>query len=124
MNIITSYGIRNTGTANLILYNSTTNLIGFNTSSPATTKILFPLVNGGISKLTISSDGLVMSQYVNGHKMATLAEIALDPAHRTNFLSTTTKWTCLQFFYTLRKDSSVGSIQEILPDVNQCKCFC
>ena len=109
MNIITSYGTRNTGTTNLILHDSTTNLTGFNTSSPATTKILFPLVNRGINKLTISSDALVMSQYVNGHKTATLAEIALDPAHGNNFLSTTSKWICLRFFYTLRKHPSIGS---------------
>ena len=118
MNIITSYGTRNTGTTNLVLYDSTTNLIGFNTSSPATTKILFPLVNRGINKLTVSSDALVMSQYVNGHKTATLDEIVLDPAHGTNFLSTTTKWTCLQFFYTLQKHLSIGSTREILLDVN------
>ena len=106
MNIIKSYG---TGTTNLVQYHSTINLIGFNTSSPATTKILFPLVNGGINKLTISSDALVTLQYVNGHKTATLAKIALDPAHGTNFLSTTAKWTCLRFFYTLWKHPSIGS---------------
>ena len=97
INIITSYGTGKTGTTNLVLYDLyyDINLIGFNTRSPATTKILFPLVNGGINKLAISSDALVTSQYINGHKTATLAEIALDPAHGTNFLSAAAKWTCL-----------------------------
>ena len=38
-------------------------------------KQFFPLINGGISIINISSDKLVTSQYVNGFKTTTLALI-------------------------------------------------
>ena len=38
-------------------------------------KQFFPLINGGINIINVSSDELVTSQYVNGFKIATLASI-------------------------------------------------
>ena len=38
-------------------------------------KQFFPLINGGINIINVSSDELVTSQYVNGFKTATLASI-------------------------------------------------
>ena len=51
VNIINSYGVRKVGTDNLVLYDSSTNLIGFSPSTAITTKAIFPLVNGGIIRL-------------------------------------------------------------------------
>ena len=64
----------------LVLYNrlTTTNLIGFNGTSAVTNHMFYPLVNGGINKMTVSSDELVTSQYINGFKTATLAEISTN----------------------------------------------
>ena len=64
----------------LVLYNrlTTTNLIGFNGTSTVTNHMFYPLVNGGINKMTVSSDQLVTSQYINGFKTATLAEISTN----------------------------------------------
>ena len=38
-------------------------------------KQFFPLINGGINIINVSSDELVTSQYINGFKTATLASI-------------------------------------------------
>ena len=38
-------------------------------------KQFFPLINGGINIISVSSDELVTSQYVNGFKTTTLASI-------------------------------------------------
>ena len=54
------------------------NVIGFDGSSQITNKLFFPLINGGINKMTISSDELVTSQYVNGFKTVGLAKIATN----------------------------------------------
>ena len=67
---------------NLILFRQTPsqkNLLQFpNTGQKASAKIFFPLLNGGINKITVSSDELVTSQYINGFKMATLATVATN----------------------------------------------
>ena len=65
---------------NLILFRpSQINLLQFpNTGRKASAKIFFPLLNGGINKITVSSDELVTSQYINGFKMATLATVAAN----------------------------------------------
>ena len=41
-------------------------------------KQFFPLINGGINIINVSSDELVTSQYVNGFKTATLASISTN----------------------------------------------
>ena len=68
---------------NLILFQQTPspqiNLLQFpNTGRKVSAKKFFPLLNGGINKITISSDELVASQYINGFKMATLATVAAN----------------------------------------------
>ena len=67
---------------NLILFRQTPsqiNLLKFpNTGQKASAKKFFPLLNRGMNKITISSDELVMSQYMNGFKMATLVTVAAN----------------------------------------------
>ena len=66
---------------NLILFRKSPqiNLLQFpNTGRKASAKKFFPLLNGGINKITISSDELVTSQYINGFKMATLVTVAAN----------------------------------------------
>ena len=77
--IIASFG-NNSADDTLTLYNRTLeiNLIGFNGESRVVNKLFFPLINGGINKMTVLSDKLVMSQYMNGFKTATLAEISTN----------------------------------------------
>ena len=77
--IVTSFG-NNSAYDTLTLYNRMLeiNLIGFDRKSRVANKSFFPLVNGGINKMTVSSDKLVTSQYMNGFKTATLAEISTN----------------------------------------------
>ena len=51
--------------------------IGFKRNSRNSTNRFFPLTNGGINKMTMSSDELVTSQYINSFKMATLASLSI-----------------------------------------------
>ena len=74
-------------------------------------------MNGGINKLTVSSDELMTSQYVNGHKTATLAELAMSPSHIAGILETPQTWTSLKFFYTLSKHIDVQTRQHF-PNVD------
>ena len=64
----------------LTLYNRMfdIDLIGFDGKSRVANKLFFPLINGGINKMTVSSDELVTSQYMNGFKTAALAEISTN----------------------------------------------
>ena len=41
------------------------------------TKNIYPLFNGGINKITVSSNLLAASHYINGHKMAIVAELQI-----------------------------------------------
>ena len=77
--IVASFG-NNSADDTLTLYNRMLhiNLIGFDGASRVANKLFFPLINGGINEMTVSSDKLVMSQYVNGFKTATLAEISTN----------------------------------------------
>ena len=43
-------------------------------------KTIFPLFNGGINRITISSDLLTTSQYINGHKTTTIGELQIGPS--------------------------------------------
>ena len=84
LNIIPSYNYGKMGQDEIILYSKdpflveTINLIGFNGRTQYCNIILYPLIHEGINKLTVSSDELVMSQYINGFKTATLAEITIN----------------------------------------------
>ena len=42
-------------------------------------RTFYPLHNGGIHKLIVSEDDLATSQYINGHKTATIAEMNIAP---------------------------------------------
>ena len=46
-------------------------------------KTAFPRFNGGINKITVSSDLLATSQYINGHKTVTIAELQIGPSTNT-----------------------------------------
>ena len=122
MNIITSYGTGNMGSMSLTLYKQTydqyreINLIGFNRTEKCS-KDLFPLMNGGINKLTISSDELVTSQYDNGYKTMTLAELAVSPSYVAGILEKPQTWMSLKFFYTLSKHVDIQTCQHF-PDVD------
>ena len=81
-------------------------------------KQFFPLINGGINIINVSSDELVTSQYVNGFKTATLASIpANDLKVSTHSLlnfslptKNNTKLRAIRAFITLRKHAdSMGN---------------
>ena len=64
----------------LVLKNTSSNIDTIsdpsqNDQKHITSKQFFPLINGGINIINVSSDELVTSQYVNGFKTATLASI-------------------------------------------------
>ena len=64
----------------LVLKNTSSNIdtisdLSQNDQKHIISKQFFPLINGGINIINISSDKLVTSQYVNGFKTATLASI-------------------------------------------------
>ena len=61
------------------------NVLNHNIITGNTSRIVFPLLNGGINRLTISSDELATSQYINGHKTATIAEIQLRPSTQVKY---------------------------------------
>ena len=61
------------------------NVLNHNNVTGNMSRIVFPLLNGGINRLTISSDELAMSQYINGHKTATIAEIQLRPSTQVKY---------------------------------------
>ena len=74
LNLVDNYGDK-TSSDTIILYNKTgVNLLGLNPPNPLMSKIIFPMLNGGINQLTISSDHLATSQYINGHKTITIAK--------------------------------------------------
>ena len=77
--IVASFG-NNSADDTLTLYNRMLeiNLIGFDGKSRVANKSIFPLINGGINKMTVLSDELITSQYMNGFKTATLAEISTN----------------------------------------------
>ena len=77
--IVASFG-NNSAHDTLTLYNRMFDieLIGFDGKSRVANKSFSPLINGGINKMTVLSDKLVTSQYMNGFKTATLAEISTN----------------------------------------------
>ena len=80
MGIISSFK-ENSPDATLVLKNASSNIDTISDPSQIDdkkhiiSKQFFPLINGGINIINISSDELVTSQYVNGFKTATLASI-------------------------------------------------
>ena len=61
------------------------NLLGYDVSMGVTKRVLFPLLNGGIHHMTVSCEDLATSQYINGHKTATIAETPLMPSLQVKF---------------------------------------
>ena len=91
MNIITKYDLGMGSNDKKVLFNSDfavyVNLIELETQTSNTrvrnkicTKTIYPLFNGGINRITVSSDLLATSQYINGHKTATIAELQIGPS--------------------------------------------
>ena len=80
MGIISSFK-GNSPDATLVLKNTSSNIDTISDPSSQNdqkhiiSKQFFPLINGGINIINVSSDELVTSQYVNGFKTATLASI-------------------------------------------------
>ena len=90
------------------------NLIGFNGRTQYCNIILYPLIHGGINKLTVSSDELVTSQYVNGFKTATLAKITINKKRLEMKREIT--WKPMNFTYTPQKHMDSGSTRYEIPD--------
>ena len=61
------------------------NLLGYDIPTGITKRVLFLLLNGGIHCMTISCEDLATSQYINGHKTATIAEMPLMPSLQVKF---------------------------------------
>ena len=61
------------------------NLLNYDVSTGVTKRVLFPLLNGGIHRMTVSCEDLATSQYINGHKTATIAETPLMPSLQVKF---------------------------------------
>ena len=80
MGIISSFK-GNSPDTTLVLKNTSSNIDTISDPSSQNdqkhiiSKQFFPLINGGIKIINISSDELVTTQYVNGFKTATLASI-------------------------------------------------
>ena len=100
----------------LVLKNTSSNIDTIsdpsqNDQKHITSKQFFPLINGGINIINVSSDELVTSQYVNSFKTATLASIpANDLKVSTHSLlnfslptKNNTKLRAIRAFITLRK---------------------
>ena len=114
MGIISSFK-GNSPEATLVLKNTSSNIYTIsdpwsqNDQKHIISKQFFPLINGGINIINISSDELVTSQYVNSFKTATLASIPANDLKVSthsllNFsLPNNTKLRSIRAFITLRK---------------------
>ena len=82
MGIIHRYPIGKSPGDTCIVYdkNAGINLLNVDINMGLATKIIYPTLSGGINRTTISSDLLAMSQYINGQRTATLAELQIAPS--------------------------------------------
>ena len=68
-------------------------------------KTIFPLFNGGINRITISSDLLATSQYINGHKTTTIGELQIGPSTSSQInpmeIHNSFDWKNEYFFFTM-----------------------
>ena len=87
------------------------NLLGYDVSTGITKRILFPLLNGGIHRMTVSCEDLATSQYINGHKTATIAETPLMPSLQVKFPNVP-NWQqdVINYFLTPHPQAPQGSI--------------
>ena len=60
-------------------------LLDYEVSTSTIKRVLFPLLNGEIHRMTISCEELTTSQYINGHKTATIAKTTLMPSQQVKF---------------------------------------
>ena len=60
-------------------------LLDYEVSTGTIKRVLFPLLNGGIHHMTVSCKELTTSQYINGHKTATIAETTLMLSQQVKF---------------------------------------
>ena len=109
----------NSPDATLVLKNTSSNIdtisdpsqIDLNDQKHIISKQFFPLINGGINTINVSSDELVTSQYVNSLKTATLAlipanDLKVSTHSLLNFSLPTknnTKLRAIRAFIMLRK---------------------
>ena len=63
------------------------------------------MFNGGINRITISSDLLATSQYINGHKTATIGELQIGPSTSSQInpmeIHDSFHWKNEYFFFTM-----------------------
>ena len=118
MGIISSFKGNSPDTM-LVLKNTSSNIdtisdLSQNNQKRIISKQFFPLINGGINTINISSDELVTSQYINGFKTATLASIPTNDLKVSthsllNFSLPTknnTKLRAIRVFITLQKHAN------------------
>ena len=118
MNIITKYDLGMGSNDKKVLFNSDfaayIDLIGLETQTGNTrvrnkicTKTIYPLFNGGINRITVSSDLLATSQYINGHKTAMIAELQIGPSTSAQInpmeIQDSFDWKHEHFFFTMGK---------------------
>ena len=82
MGIIHRYPVGKSPGDTCIVYDKNVgiNLLNVNINMGLGTKIIYPTLNGGINRITISSDLLATSPYINGQRTATLAELQIAPS--------------------------------------------
>ena len=104
---------------NMLTLHPSIDRIGFKGNSRNSTKHFFPLTNGGINKMTMSSDELVTSQYINGFKMATLASLSTSnnniAIHSINPIKTQNNTSVIKANFTLaaHQDADPSTIHPV-----------
>ena len=114
MRIISSFK-GNSPDAMLVLKDTSSNIdtisnlsqIDLNDQKHIISKQFFPLINGGINTINVSSDELVASQYVNGFKTTTLASIP------TNDLKVSTH-SLLNFSLPMKNNTKLSAIRAFI----------
>ena len=98
------------GSGNATTTTTTTNLLDNDSTTGSSSKIICPLFNGHIHRITILSDLLATSQYIDGHKTATIAEIQLGPSTNAQInqmqIRDAFDWKNEHFFFTMGEHES------------------
>ena len=72
-------------------------------------KTVFPLFNEGINKITVSSNLLATSQYINGHKTSTIEELQIGLSTNTQMnpiqVANSFDWKGRKFYFTMGRHS-------------------
>ena len=94
-------------------------------------KTIYPLFNGDINRITGSSDLLTTSQYINGNKNATIAELQISPSTNSQMnpmeITNSFDWKHEYFYFTMARHKQriaflfpsdrIPSDPEYLPDM-------